>query len=176
MILSNLTLPPELLAAEKYAYAPSNIKITNLEQEQESQEYGALRFQIDNLKILFRSAKITPTKNGQFVTIWKRINNSPIMPFDVNDPIDLVIIGVHQGGQHNRWGQFVFPKSILLEKKIFSHNNQGGKRAIRVYPPWDQAENRQAQATQHWQLVYFFEFGPHRKPDPQKINLLIKNS
>ena len=78
------------------------------------------------------------------------------MPIDASDPIDLVIIYVHK---NNQSGLFVFNKKILLEKKIFRFNNQGGKRAIRIYPPWDQAHNRQAQATQHWQLKYFFEFG-----------------
>lgn len=172
---SYLRLNPELIASEKYAYTPAGIKITNFEQELESQEYAALRFKINNLNILFRVAKTTPTKTGQFVTIWKRLNNGPIMPFDSSDPIDLVIIGVNQN-KGTRRGQFIFPKKILLEKKIFSLNNKGGKRAIRVYAPWDKAENVQAQATQRWQLLYFFEFGPDIKLDTQKINLLVNKN
>ncbi|TRW95625.1 MepB family protein [Flavobacterium gawalongense] len=38
-----------------------------------------------------------------------------------------------------------------------------GKRAIRVYPPWDTTTNKQAQKTQKWQLDYFLEI-PLDKP------------
>jgi hypothetical protein len=93
--------------------------------------------------------------------------------FDASDPIDLVIICVHK---NNRKGHFVFNKKILLEKRIFSRINQGGKRAIRVYLPWDLAANKQAQASQHWQLKYFFEFGPDIKLDIQKIKLLFAHN
>lgn len=173
MTLPNQNIPSEIRAAQKYFYNPLGIKLDNLEQESESQEYTAYKFIINNLKILFRTAKITPTKTGQFVTLWKRVNSGPISPFDSNDLIDLVIISVHQGELR---GHFVFPKNILLEKKIFSRNNIGGKRAIRVYPPWDRAESRQAQATQSWQLEYFFAFGPRIKIDAQKIKLLLSQN
>lgn len=54
-------------------------------------------------------------------------------------------------------GQFVFPKSVLHEKSLVSKEGHGGKQAMRVYPPWDVTENKQAQKTQAWQLLYFFE-------------------
>ena len=43
--------------------------------------------------------------NGQFVTLWKRIEKGPIMPHYVNDSLDLVIVCVRDG---DRYGQFVF--------------------------------------------------------------------
>lgn len=166
---SNFKITAELIAAQEYIYDPLGIKFTNLEQESESEDYGACRFKLNNKKVLFRIAKITPTKLGQFVTIWKRVNKSPIMPFDSSDPIDLVIISVRQGDLR---GHFVFPKEILVEKGIFSRNNKGGKRAIRVYPPWDRTLNRQAQGTQLWQVQYFFAFGPNTQLDKQKVTSL----
>ncbi len=78
MNLSNLTLPPHLLAAEKYAYTPSGIIITNLEQERESQDYAALRFEINNFKNTFSPSQDDATKIGQFVNYLERINKGPL--------------------------------------------------------------------------------------------------
>ena len=65
--------------------------------------------------------------------------------------------------QESFLGQFVFPKSVLSEKGIVSKNGKGGKRAIRVYPPWDNVISSQAKKTQKWQLEYFLEV-PQTKP------------
>ena len=53
------------------------------------------------------------------------------------------------------FGQFVFPKLVLRDRGLLSKNGQGGKLAIRAYPPWDNTVNMQAQKTQKWQLEYF---------------------
>jgi hypothetical protein len=104
--------------------------------------------------IIYRQAKITPIKIGQFVTLWKRNETGITAPFDLNDALDFAIIWV-KTTENN--GKFIFPKAILHEKGILSNDQKGGKRGFRVYPPWDKAENRQAQATQKWQLDYFLE-------------------
>ncbi len=146
---------PDLLSFEKVWIKPKGFSISNLIEEEESKEYGAYSFKMDNQQILFRSAKITPTKIGQFVTLWKRIGNGPILPFDEEDPIDLFVVSVRT---LDRFGAFVFPKSVLCEKGIISQDRKEGKRAMRVYPSWDVAENTQAKKTQKWQLLYFSEF------------------
>ncbi|MEO9803476.1 MAG: MepB family protein [Reichenbachiella sp.] len=133
-------------------YEPYGFELTNYLIEEESQEYGACRFEINGLIVVSRNAKITPTKIGQFVTIWKRTEDGPIAPFDYADPIDLIIINVQKGDE---LGQFVFPKSVLCQKGIFSTTAKEGKRGIRVYPSWDEPKSKQACATQHWQLQYF---------------------
>lgn len=125
----------------------------NLLFEKESEDYGAAQFTLNNHRILFRIAKITPKKIGQFVTLWKRINNGPIQPFDAADPFDFIMIEIKSD---DKKGHFIFPKNILIEKNIFSQDNQGGKRAMRVYAPWDKTDNKQAQKTQAWQIKYFF--------------------
>lgn len=151
---SSQCMHPDLMAAQKWAYEPSGFTIDHFTVEKESQEYGASAFRMNNLNIEFRIAKITPTKIGQFVTIWKRIGDGPIQPFDMADPFDLIVISVRTS---THFGQFVFPKTVLSEKGIVSKNEKGGKRAIRVYPPWDIPDNKQANQTQKWQLPYFFE-------------------
>lgn len=151
------SIPPDLLIAQQIAYAPSGLMLNALEQEAESKEYGACTFRMNNQIVKFRVAKITPTKTGQFVTLWKRIGNGTIMPYDTTDPIDLFIISV-RSGEH--LGQFIFPKDVLQRKGFISSDGIGGKRAMRVYPPWDKPDSRQAKNTQNWQLLYFAEIKP----------------
>ena len=153
----------DLLLAKELLYDSCGFECSLPEKEKESAEYGAYLFQLNNKSIVFRVAKITPKKIGQFVTLWKRIGKGPIQPFDFTDAIDLIVISVRKD---NRVGQFVFPKSILCEKGIISTTNKEGKRAIRVYPPWDEAINKQAQKTQQWQLDYFLEI-----PTEQPVNI-----
>lgn len=147
---------PDLFAAQKLAYEPSGLICKNVVKEKESEEYGACTFELNNHHILFRVGKITPTKIGQFVTLWKRIGNGPIIPYDMADPVDLFVVSVRDA-QH--FGQFVFPKTVLHEKGVISKNGKGGKRAMRIYPPWDMPDNQQAKKTQAWQRIYFFEIG-----------------
>ncbi|WP_447124044.1 MepB family protein [Glaciimonas sp. GG7] len=122
--------------------------------EAESADYGAYAFVLNGLAMRCRIAKITPTKIGQFVTLWKRIGNGPIQPYDASDRLDFFIISVRKD---DCLGQFVFPKSVLCEQDVVSTDGKGGKRAMRVYPPWDTPVSRQAQTTQRWQLAYFLD-------------------
>jgi hypothetical protein len=71
-----------------------------------------------------------------------------------------------------KFGQFVFPKSVLIKKGIISTRKKEGKRAFRVYPNWDVAKNKQAERTQKWQLDYFYEI--NATTDLQKVTGLYK--
>lgn len=133
---------------DRFGLEPKNLMI-----EKESMEYGACRFELEGFKIAFRVAKITPTKNGQFVTLWKRKKGGPIEPYHIEDDVDRYIIFVNF---QNRSGQFIFPKTILHEKGILSGKKEG-KRGFRIYPPWDLSLNKQAKRTQSWQSDYFME-------------------
>ncbi len=161
---------PDLIAAKKCAYDPSGLILDDFVIEEESQQYGACQFKMNRRNIKFRVAKITPTKVGQFVTLWKRTGGGPIQPFDMEDPVDLFIISVRTA---EHFGQFVFSKSVLCEKGIVSKNGKGGKRAIRVYPPWDKADNKQAMNAQKWQLLYFFEIPLNARADISRLQTLI---
>ena len=143
----------DLEAVNNLVYIPSNLQWTIPIREAESAEYGAYRFQLNGHSIIFRVAKTTPTKAGQFVTLWKRSGTGPIQPFDVDDAADFFVICVRKDIDH--FGQFVFPKAVLHKHNIVSIKGEGGKRAIRVYPPWETSLNAQAQKTQRWQAEYF---------------------
>lgn len=150
----------DFLLANHLAYEPNQLNITNVLIEKESTNYGGLDFNLNGKLCKFRAGKITPKKAGFFFTIWKRLGKNPIMPYDLADPIDFFVFSVHT---ENHFGQFVFPKIILFKKGILSKDGKGGKRAIRVYPPWIFTKSAQAKKSQTWQTDYFFEI-PKNKP------------
>ena len=161
---------PQYIAAQQSMYSACGFACSEPAAEPESAEYGAYTFKINTHTVKFRVAKITPTKTGQFVTLWKRHGKGPIQPFDLADAIDFVIIHTITD---THAGQFIFPKSVLYEQGIFSGNNKEGKRAIRVYPPWDIAANRQAQKTQQWQLNYFIALDKGKAIDKSSLKKLL---
>ncbi|MBK6699935.1 MAG: MepB family protein [Saprospiraceae bacterium] len=142
----------DLKVVKELVYDKCGFDLTNLKQNIESKEYGACTFELNGKTIQQRVSKITPTKTGQFVTIWKRNDNGITEPFDSSDDFDFVIITARND---NSFGQFIFPKSVLADKAIITHKGKEGKRGIRVYPPWDITTNKQAEKTQNWQTKYF---------------------
>jgi hypothetical protein len=150
---------------KKEVYDKCSLNISDFIFEPESKEYNACNFKLNGLVIISRSAKITPKKAGQFVTFWKRRGNGPIEPLNENDRIDFYVVNVRT---ENQFGQFVFPKFVLIKKAIISTDKKEGKRAFRVYPPWDFVESKQAERTQKWQLNYFYEIG--KTTDFKKVN------
>ena len=147
-------------------YQPAGLNIHDFETEPESQDYEACRFRLGGQKIVFRTAKTTPKKVGQFVVLWKRATSGVIEPFDVKDNIDFFVVAVHTPGH---LGQFVFPKDILYEKGILQGRGSEGKRAIRVYSVWDITTSRQAKNTQAWQVDYFFELTENQEKNVLNI-------
>ena len=135
-------------------YDKVDFQISEMSNELEGKEYDACRFELNGMKIISRSSKITPKKIGQFVTFWKRNEKGITEPYNIADQIDFYVINVKT---ENNFGQFVFPKSELINKGIISTERKDGKRGFRVYPKWDIAENKQAIKTQEWQLKYFYE-------------------
>ncbi len=135
-------------------YDKCGLEISDYTEEQECKEYEACRFALNGLNIISRNAKPTPKKTGQFVTLWKRNEKGPIEPFCETDQINFYVVSVRTDME---FGQFVFPKSVLVKKEVISTDIKEGKRAFRVYPSWDVATNKQAENTQKWQLDYFYE-------------------
>ncbi|MEU4352936.1 MepB family protein [Streptomyces sp. NPDC023838] len=142
----------DLLAAKELVYDPSGFVCTPPVPEPESAQYAAHAFTLDGLSVRFRVGKTTPTKVGQFVTVWQRSVEGPIRPFDAEDGVDLFVISSRDSG---RFGQFVFPREVLCERGVVSQAGVGGKRGFRVYPPWVTTPSRQAGSTQAWQGEYF---------------------
>jgi hypothetical protein len=163
-------LPEDLLLSQKWVYDKLNLDLKNVKSEPESADYKAFTFELNELFIHYREAKTTPTKTGQFVTLWKRKLGQPIEPFHVSDKIDFVIVSTRNA---EKFGKFIFPKSVLIEKGIISTEIKEGKRAFRVYPPWDLAENKQAQVSQKWQLNYFLTILENEKMDVDRARKLF---
>lgn len=159
----------DLVLAKTLVYDRCSFKCSYPIVDSESFEYGACTFELNNLSAKYRVAKITPTKTGQFVTLWKRMGNGPIEPYNNSDSIDLCIISVRK---ENLFGHFVFPKSTLSKHGIITDGGKEGKRGFRVYPPWDKATNKQAQATQKWQLNFFLEIPIDAEIDLDRSKML----
>ncbi|CAK9106897.1 unnamed protein product [Durusdinium trenchii] len=120
--------------------------------------YDACSLRLGGKPCCYRTAKITPTKNGAFVTCWKRPGGKgPIVPFTPED-LHALLVAVEEG---SKFGFFVFPAKDLLKQKILSKESGGekGKLSFRVYAPWVATESKQAAATQTWQNPFFVESG-----------------
>lgn len=145
----------ELSLLETKIYTDSFFKITNVVPHKESKEYSACSFLLNENKVIFRKSKVTPKKIGQFVTFWKRSNLGPIEPYHEKDDFDFFVVNCYL---EDNFGQFIFPKTILVQKGIISTEKKEGKRAFRVYPTWEKTTNKQAEKTQSWQKDYFVLF------------------
>ena len=140
--------------AQKHICGRSGLRIDNIKQEIESLRHPGCNFQLKELNIQFRAGKINGMKFDHFVTFYKRAPLEIIIPYEIHDPFDFLVVSV---SKEERFAQFVFPKSILSQMGILSKDGVEGKRAFRIYPSWDNPTNLQAKKTQKWQLLYFFE-------------------
>ncbi|MFE2143072.1 MepB family protein [Streptomyces sp. NPDC059456] len=161
----------DLLAARERVYDPCGFTCSQPVAEAEGAEYAACAFTLDGRSVRFRAAKTTPTKAGQFVTVWQRSPEGPIRPFDTADPVDLFVIGSHDD---DGFGQFVFPVDALVRHGVVSDGGAGGKRGFRVYPPWVSTANRQADRAQAWQVEHFLHLPPDRPLDEARARELYR--
>ena len=123
-----------------------------------------------NNKIFYREAKVTPDRPGAFLTLWQRplapeINNNKPIAIR-SDQVEYLFVRVKESENDDaREGIFIFPVSILIEKKILSSSGVKGKTAFRVFPPWSADRgskgmkifSESAKNTQKWQIRYFLE-------------------
>lgn len=161
------TLNKNLVTIKINIYDKLSFIISKVNNELEGTEYDACQFELNGMKIISRSSKITPKKVGQFVTFWKRNQSGETEPYSENDQFDFYVINAKS---KDRFGQFVFPKSELINKGFISSEKKDGKRGFRVYPSWDKTLNKQAQKTQKWQLDYFYEI--NQTTDLKKVSEL----
>lgn len=125
-------------------YAPHHLTIKNIQEETQNADYGAGMFQLDSKSVRFRVAKITPTKVGQFVSFWEKDAANKNQAFSYENATDLLVINTfHTNGD---FGQFVFPKEVLLQQNILKTANTKGKwllefTLVGIRPP----ANRQSQ-------------------------------
>jgi hypothetical protein len=150
-----MALAEKFLALRERLLGACGFEISNLVLDHESGDYGACRFELGGRTVLYRQSKVTPTKAGQFVTAWKRKTpRSPISPFDSSDAVTLLMVAIEA---ERNLGLFIFPVSALIEHDIFSVRSKGGKRAFRLYPPWDRTVSKQSMQSQAWQSAFFLD-------------------
>lgn len=162
-------LNKNLLEVKIKIYDKLLFDISQVNNEIEGLEYDACQFELNGMGIICRSSKITAKKIGQFVTFWKRNENGQTEPYSENDSFDFYVVNAKA---ENRFGQFVFPKSELIQKGIVTTKKKEGKRGFRVYPSWNKTQSKQAEKTQKWQLNYFYEID--EATDFEKIRELYK--
>ncbi|MDN3509378.1 MAG: MepB family protein [Candidatus Neptunochlamydia sp.] len=150
-------LHPDLSFAINKLYRAAGLSITSQPKKENGSKgakYVAHRLGINYQTVAFRVGKITPTRVGNFVTLWKRPNGKN-KPIDLSDDVSFVVVDV--SGVSGQKGQYIFDQDVLVKQKIFSvsSENQKGKMAFRVFPPWVNPKPS-AIKTQEWQLHYFF--------------------
>lgn len=121
-----------------------------LEYEKQNEEYeGVLIETIGGEIIRSRFGKRTPKKSGYFVAFWEKNPSNKNRPFQAEaSPKELAIVVIDTDYE----GIFIIPRDTAIRYRILTNETQLGKMAMRFYPPWCQALNETAKATQKWQL------------------------
>lgn len=151
----------------KVIYEPNNLPVNLAEEEKQNSQYGAGRFQLSSKTVRFRVAKVTPTKEGQFVAFWEKDEYNKNQPYSYEEAPDFLVITTFKN--EKEFGQFIFPKEVLLQENIVRSTSTKGKMAIRVYPIWDKPSSKQAMKTQKWQLPFFGDVSSPNKLAFEKI-------
>jgi len=163
-----------LTYVNEFFYEPNHLTIKAIREETQNSDYGAGIFQLNSKSVRFRVAKITPTKIGQFVAFWEKDLDNKNQAFSFENATDLLVINIFTNNNHY-FGQFVFPKEVLVKQNILKTATAKGKMAIRVYPSWDTPTSKQAIATQKWQLPYFVVVNNKNSLQIQELLKLYSN-
>ncbi|RLP77540.1 metallopeptidase [Mycetocola tolaasinivorans] len=126
-----------------------------LEEEATNADYGAAILRIGAAGWRIRTARVTPTKPGGFVSAWRRGAAGETEPFFADSTIAGMIVFVEDA---HRRGAFIWDTDQLTELGILHSPRHPGKRGFRVYPAWCSELNAQAQTTQRRQSAGFVEY------------------
>ena len=160
----------ELSQLEALFLKSNQLHISKIEQDLTCIDYLGHDFKIGAASVKFRKAKLTPKKNGLFVTLWKRNTAGTTAPFSVEDLFDFYIISAEEAGQR---GFYLFPKAALAKHKILTRNDNEGKRGFRIYPTWCVVQSKQAEQTQRWQNAYFINSTNPTSPQFDKFEQIL---
>jgi hypothetical protein len=120
--------------------------------EEQTSDYEAGQAKIGSGRWRIRTARVTPTKPGAFVAVWKRSPSGNTQPFESSDACDGLLVFVQDG---SRFGVFTFTREHLVELGVVQSPLAPGKRGFRVYPSWSTNLNAQATRTQRAQAGAF---------------------
>ena len=129
--------------------------VIQAEEQNGDYESGVARIGKEQWRI--RTARITPTKPGAFVAVWKRGEGGSTRPFTADEPMSGLFVFVEE---QERFGVFKFTTAHLISLGYVSSDLHPGKRAFRVYPAWFTDLNSQASRTQRAQGAAFSELPP----------------
>lgn len=101
--------------------------------EQQGSNYEAGVALIDGQLWRVRTARITPTKPGAFVAVWRRAESGDTEPFPETDTVMGLLVFVDDGPMS---GVFRFSQAHLARLGVTSGPVRAGKRGFRVYPEW----------------------------------------
>lgn len=151
----------------KMMYEPNGLTVGRVREEKHNSKYGAGAFECSSRTIRFRVANVTPNKVGQFVSIWEKDSSNKNQPYSYDESTDLLVITTFKN--NDEYGQFIFPKEVLLKQKVLKSHSTKGKMAMRVYPIWDTPTSKQAMKSQQWQLPYFIDMSHQNHSTKEKI-------
>ena len=142
----------DLIEVKRNLFDPLGLDCTLPRPESDNAEYRAFQFRVGGRRIRSRAARVTPTKSGLFVAVWRRASDGSTRPHESEDGVEVLVITVRDTGN---FGQFVFSRDALIEHGIVSVAGVGGKRGFRLYPPWSAVKSIQASRTQQWQSEHY---------------------
>ncbi|WP_430867768.1 MepB family protein [Demequina aurantiaca] len=131
-------------AGIEYAVAP----------EPDNAAYSAAVLTVGTVRLRVREARVTPTKPGAFVSVWRRAPDGGTEPFPAADAEAGVLVFVAEAAHT---GVFHFTPAHLAELGVVSTDSAPGKRGFRVYPPWCHHLNPQATRAQRAQASAFID-------------------
>ncbi|BCE01493.1 MepB family protein [Marinicellulosiphila megalodicopiae] len=170
----------------QFNFIPAGFEITQsvcLDSVVESVKYDALVFALNNKKIVYRKANITPDRPGSFLAIWQRPvegKNTKPKPLSI-DELDYLFVKVNDVDQ-TQSGLFIFPVSELIKRGIVQSDNKKGKTGFRVFAPWSadrgsiktRVFSQSGKKTQAWQLPFFVNINNDGWIEPSIIQKLIE--
>ncbi len=140
-------------ALERYGKLSGTDPIPVIPEAQGS-DYEAGRITSGSGTWRIRTARITPTKPGAFVAVWRRSPAGTTEPFDSSDTCDGLMVFVED---LHRFGVFNFTREHLVDLGVLQSAHSRGKRGFRVYPSWCTGLNSQAARTQRAQASAFVD-------------------
>jgi hypothetical protein len=172
-------------SVDECVFSPAGLTREDVRPDVDGLDYDGIEYTVSGLRIVGRFARITPTKNGAFVAVWRRAADGGTRPFEVADPFDAFTIAVREGAS---FGLFVFPKAALVGYGVVSAGRSGavpddgggdgtrlrtsiGKRGFRLYAPWVAPSSRQAERSQAQQAPHFLDLtaGPASSADVSRL-------
>lgn len=116
-VTTHLALHPELEFCSREVFLPLGLDCSEVVPDPEAREYAGHTLRLGTKQVVFRVAKTTPTKAGQFVTLWQRSVNGPIRPFGEAGRYGLFLVAARHD---ERRGLFIFSAEALEGAGVLS--------------------------------------------------------